>query len=145
MKCHTVSSMCSHCGWLLLKCSAVGIGFTGAKPNNYCGFAHILGILLMNSCNTDIFFSNYYNYILQSVDFELKCLFNYHEYHLYCHNNVYSTITVHLYKYLISDQKRHWLVNSGKALSCNSMTTPFSAVIIGWMSNRFSIRGWKWK
>ena len=30
---------------------------------------HILGILLMNSCNTDIFFSNYYN--LQSVRFEL--------------------------------------------------------------------------
>ena len=32
----------------------------------YCGFAHILGILLMNSYNTDIYiFSNYYN--LQSV------------------------------------------------------------------------------
>ena len=31
--------------------------------------AHILGILLMNSCNTDIFFSNYYH--LQSVRFEL--------------------------------------------------------------------------
>ena len=30
--------------------------------------AHILGILLMNSYNTDIFFSNYYN--LQSVHFE---------------------------------------------------------------------------
>ena len=33
-----------------------------------CGIAHILGILLMNSCNTDIFFSNYYH--LQSVRFE---------------------------------------------------------------------------
>ena len=55
-----------HCGWLLLKCSAVGIGFNGAETN--CGIAHILGILLMNSYNTDIFFSNYYN--LQSVHFE---------------------------------------------------------------------------
>jgi len=54
------------CGWLLLKCSAIGIGFNGAETN--CGIAHILGILLMNSCNTDIFFSNYYH--LQSVRFE---------------------------------------------------------------------------
>ena len=45
-----------HCGWLLLKCSAVGIGFNGAETN--CGIAHILGILLMNSYNIDIFFSN---------------------------------------------------------------------------------------
>ena len=30
--------------------SAVGIGFNGAETN--CGIAHILGILLMNSCNT---------------------------------------------------------------------------------------------
>ena len=52
--------------WLLLKCSAVGIGFNGAETN--CGIAHILGILLMNSYNTDIVFSNYYN--LQSVHFE---------------------------------------------------------------------------
>ena len=49
-----------------LKCSAVGIGFNGTETN--CGIAHILGILLMNSYNTDIFFSNYYN--LQSVHFE---------------------------------------------------------------------------
>ena len=40
------------CGWLLLKCSVIGIGFNGAETN--CGIAHILGILLMNSCNTDI-------------------------------------------------------------------------------------------
>ena len=52
--------------WRLLKCSAFGIGFNGAEPN--CGIAHILGILLMNSYNTDIFFSNYCN--LQSVHFE---------------------------------------------------------------------------
>ena len=45
--------MCSHCGWLLLKCSTVVIGFNGAETN--CGIAHILGILLMNSYNTDIF------------------------------------------------------------------------------------------
>jgi len=51
---------------ILLKCSAIGIGFNGAETN--CGIAHILGILLMNSCNTDIFFSNYYH--LQSVRFE---------------------------------------------------------------------------
>ena len=38
---------CSHCGWLLLKCSAIGIGFNGAETN--CGIAHILGILLKNS------------------------------------------------------------------------------------------------
>ena len=41
--------------------------FNGAETN--CGIAHILGILLMNSCNTDIFFRNYYH--LQSVRFEL--------------------------------------------------------------------------
>ena len=35
------------------------IGFNGAETN--CRIAHILGILLMNSCNTDIFFSNYYH------------------------------------------------------------------------------------
>ena len=46
------------------------IGFNGAETN--CGVAHILGILLMNSCNTDIFFSNYY--YLQSVRFELTCV-----------------------------------------------------------------------
>ena len=34
--------LCSHCGWLLLKCSAIGIGFNGAETN--CGIAHILGI-----------------------------------------------------------------------------------------------------
>ena len=41
---------CSHGGWLLLKCSAIGIGFNGAETN--CGIARILGILLMNSCDT---------------------------------------------------------------------------------------------
>ena len=45
--------LCSHCGWLLLKCSAIGIGFNGAETN--CRIAPILGILLMNSCNTDKF------------------------------------------------------------------------------------------
>ena len=53
---------------ILLKCSAVGMRFNGPETN--CGIAHILGILLMNSYNTDIFFSNYYN--LQSVHFELQ-------------------------------------------------------------------------
>ena len=42
-----------------------GIGFNGAETN--CGIAHILGILLMISYNTDL--NNYYN--LQSVHFEL--------------------------------------------------------------------------
>ena len=60
--------LCSHCGWLLLKCSAIGIGFNGAETN--CRIEHILGILLMNSSNTDIFFSNYYH--LQSVRFEMN-------------------------------------------------------------------------
>ena len=40
----------------------------GAETN--CRIAHILGILLMNSCNTDIFFSNYYHW--QSVRFEFN-------------------------------------------------------------------------
>ena len=39
--------LCSHCGWLLLKCSTTGTGFLEAETN--CGIAHILGILLMNS------------------------------------------------------------------------------------------------
>ena len=61
--------LCSHGGWLLLKCSAIGIGFNGAETN--CGIARILGILLMNSRDTKIYiFSNYYN--LQSVYFELN-------------------------------------------------------------------------
>ena len=47
----------------------VKLDLLGAETN--CGIAHILGILLMNSCNTDIFFSNYYH--LQSVRFELIC------------------------------------------------------------------------
>ena len=41
-----------------------GIGFNAAETNR--GIAHILGILLMNSSNTDISFSNYYN--LQSTE-----------------------------------------------------------------------------
>ena len=58
----------SHCGWLLLKCSAIGIGFNGAETN--WGIAHILGILLMNSYDTQI--CNYY-YNLQSIRFEYTC------------------------------------------------------------------------
>ena len=46
------ASLCSHCGWLLLKCSAIGIGFNGAETN--CEIAHILGILLMNSYEIQI-------------------------------------------------------------------------------------------
>ena len=43
--------LCPHGGWLPLKCSsAIGIGFNGAKTN--CWIARILGILLMNSCDT---------------------------------------------------------------------------------------------
>ena len=56
-------------GGYIAKCSAIGIGFNGAETN-YCRIAHVLGILLMNSCNTDIFSSNYYH--LQSVRFELR-------------------------------------------------------------------------
>ena len=41
-------SNCAHTvGWLLLKFSAIGIGFNEAETN--CEVAHILGILLMNS------------------------------------------------------------------------------------------------
>ena len=42
--------LCSHGGWLLLKYSAIGIGFNGAETN--CGIVRILGILLMNSWDT---------------------------------------------------------------------------------------------
>ena len=45
-----LSVTCSHGGWLLLECSATGIGFNGAETN--CGIALILRILLMNSCDT---------------------------------------------------------------------------------------------
>jgi len=31
--------LCSHCGWLLQKCSAVGIGFNGAETN--CGIEQL--------------------------------------------------------------------------------------------------------
>ena len=41
------SVLSSHSGWLLLKWSAIGIGFNGAETN--CRIAHILGILLMIS------------------------------------------------------------------------------------------------
>ena len=52
----------------IVKCPRISRGgINGAETN--CGIAHILGILLMNSCNTDIFFSYYYH--LQSVGFEL--------------------------------------------------------------------------
>ena len=46
--------LCSHGGWFLLKCSAIGIGFNGAETN--CGIALILGIQLMNSSDTEIYF-----------------------------------------------------------------------------------------
>ena len=40
------------CGWLLLKCSTIGIEFNGTETN--CGIAHILVILLMNSYDIQI-------------------------------------------------------------------------------------------
>ena len=46
--------LCSHGGWLLLKCSAIGIGFNEAETN--CGIARILGILLINSWDTLVYF-----------------------------------------------------------------------------------------
>ena len=60
------SQLCSRCGWLLLKCSAVGIGFNGAETN--CRIAHILGILLMNSCNTDRFLATTVVYGLSTLN-----------------------------------------------------------------------------
>ena len=60
------SQLCSHCGWLLLKCSAIGIGFNGAETN--CRIAHILGILLMNSCNTDRFLATTVVYGLSTLN-----------------------------------------------------------------------------
>ena len=63
--------LCSHGGWLLLKCSAIGIGFNGAETN--CGIARILGMVDPTDeqlGHVDIFISNYYN--LQSVYFDLN-------------------------------------------------------------------------
>ena len=45
--CPRCPRLCSHVRWLLLKRSAICIGFNGAETN--CGTARILGILLMNS------------------------------------------------------------------------------------------------
>ena len=42
-----VQHLSSHSGWLLLKWSAIGIGFDGAETN--CRISHVLGILLMIS------------------------------------------------------------------------------------------------
>ena len=42
-----VQWLCSHKGWLLLKWSAVGLGFNRAETN--CRIANVLGILLMIS------------------------------------------------------------------------------------------------
>ena len=64
------SQLCSHCGWLLLKCSAIGIGFNGAETN--CRIAHILGILLMNSCNTDRFLATTVVYGLSTLNGHYK-------------------------------------------------------------------------
>ena len=63
------SQLCSHCGWLLLKCSAIGIGFNGAETN--CRIAHILGILLMNSCNTDRFLATTVVYGLSTLKYKV--------------------------------------------------------------------------
>ena len=60
---------CRTCGWLLLKCSTVGIGFNGAETN--CGIAHILGILLMNSCNTVIFLATTIICSLSTLDVDV--------------------------------------------------------------------------
>ena len=47
-RCHVNTPLlCSHCEWLLIKGSTIGIGFNRAKTN--CEIAHILGILLINS------------------------------------------------------------------------------------------------
>ena len=62
------SQLCSYCGWLLLKCSAIGIGFNGAETN--CRIAHILGILLMNSCNTDRFLATTVVYGLSTLNYD---------------------------------------------------------------------------
>ena len=47
---NTINRTQPYFGWLLLECSAGGIGFNGAEKN--CEIAHILGILLMNSYDT---------------------------------------------------------------------------------------------
>ena len=71
------SQLCSHCGWLLLKCSAIGIGFNGAETN--CRIAHILGILLMNSCDTDRFLATTVVYGLSSLNIYVTNIYTVHE------------------------------------------------------------------
>ena len=61
--------LCSHGGWLLQKCFAIGIAFNGAETNY--GIARIFRHPTDEQLgHLDIFFSNYYN--LQSVYFELN-------------------------------------------------------------------------
>ena len=61
--------LCSHGGWLLLKCSAIGVGFNGAETNY--GIARIFRYPTDEQLgHVDIFFSNYHN--LQSVYFEFE-------------------------------------------------------------------------
>ena len=61
--------LCSHGGWLLLKCSAIGIGFNGAETNKLWNCTHFRHPTDEQLGHVDIFFSNYDN--LQSVYFEL--------------------------------------------------------------------------
>ena len=50
LTCVCCPRLCSRSGWLLLECSAIGIGFNGAETS--CGVARVLGVLLMNTWGT---------------------------------------------------------------------------------------------
>ena len=62
-------TLLSHTYLLLLKCSTIGIGFNGAETN--CRIAHILGILLMNSCSTDRFLATTVVYGLSTLNYDI--------------------------------------------------------------------------
>ena len=61
-----------------------------------CRTAHILGILLMNSCNADIFFDNYYH--LSSVRFEYELIKHVKRESCLCHfdGRIYVVRTISL-------------------------------------------------
>ena len=50
LTCVCCPRLCSRGGWLLLECSAIGIGFNGAETS--CRVARVFGVLLMNSWST---------------------------------------------------------------------------------------------
>ena len=51
------------------------MGFNGAETNCTCGIGHILGILLMNSYNTDKFLASNIIYSLSTLNGKIQDVF----------------------------------------------------------------------